>query len=181
MFKYGILLLVPLLILGLTLCGRCLADETGDETVSDEDIPTVGEVDEQALEVEEVDVDEQVVPEEEPAPEAAIDAVEEVLSGDEATPEKEVTRQDLLELLDEVQGKRERRRFKAAYWAAGLEGDKKRIFDIYGHPSTRYREDEAGVLTEKWTYIDEGKQFIFRGDKLKRTRNFSPGTIPRSF
>lgn len=90
--------------------------------------------------------------------------------------DEEITREDLLERLSEVRGKRGRRMFKAAYWAAGLEADMKRIYDTYGYPSSRYREEKAGVILEKWTYLEAGKQFVFRDNRLARTREFNPGS-----
>jgi hypothetical protein len=94
----------------------------------------------------------------------------------EAAGEEDMTREDLLESLDQVHGKRARRLFKTAYWAAGLEGDMKAVYDAYGYPSTRYREVTAGVTLEKWTYLDDGTQFIFRDRKLTGTRDFNPGS-----
>jgi hypothetical protein len=95
----------------------------------------------------------------------------------EVTPaEEEITQEDLLEDQASVRGKRGRRLFKTAYWAAGLTGDKKRIYDAHGYPSSRYREHKAGVMIEKWTYLEAGRQFVFRGDKLARTRRFAPGS-----
>jgi hypothetical protein len=95
----------------------------------------------------------------------------------ETSEEREVTRQDLLEQLDEVHGKRGRRLFKAAYWAAGLEGDMKVIYQEHGHPSGRYREVKAGVVFETWTYLDTGKRFVFRDGEIAGTRDFNPGSV----
>jgi hypothetical protein len=96
----------------------------------------------------------------------------------EVTPaeEEEITQEDLLEAQDSVHGKRGRRLFKTAYWVAGLTGDMKRIYDSYGYPSGRYREHKVGVILEKWTYNEAGRQFIFNGDRLTRTRRFNPGS-----
>lgn len=95
----------------------------------------------------------------------------------EVTPaEEEITQEDLLEDQASVHGKRGRRLFKTAYWAAGLTGDMKSIYDTHGYPSSRYREYKAGVMIEKWSYLEAGRQFIFRGDKLARTRRFVPGS-----
>jgi hypothetical protein len=104
-------------------------------------------------------------------PEAA-----ETVEPTEGDEEREVTRQDLLERLDEVHGKRGRRLFKAAYWAAGLEGDMKAIYQEHGHPSGRYREIKTGVVFETWTYLDLGKRFVFRDGNLAGTRDFNPGS-----
>lgn len=98
-------------------------------------------------------------------------------SAAEVTPaEEEITQEDLLEAQGSVHGKRGRRLFKTAYWAAGLTGDMKEIYDSYGYPSSRFREQKVGVVLEKWTYLEAGRQFIFRDDKLTRTRNFNPGS-----
>jgi hypothetical protein len=89
----------------------------------------------------------------------------------QAAGEEGMTQEELLESLSQVHGRRGRRLFKTAYWAAGLEGDMRTIYDTYGYPSSRYREVEAGVTLEKWTYLEDGKQFIFRDGKLMRTSN----------
>jgi hypothetical protein len=94
----------------------------------------------------------------------------------ESQTEEEVTQEDLLETRDSVHGKRGRRLFKTAYWAAGLTGEKKEVYESYGYPSSRYREEKAGIILEKWTYLEDGKQFIFRDDMLWRTREFNPGS-----
>ncbi len=65
-------------------------------------------------------------------------------------------------------GKRGRRLTRVDAWVAGLEGDKKRIYEKYGHPSGRYRQESMGAVVEKWVYSDQGKTFTFRGDKLVR-------------
>jgi hypothetical protein len=92
------------------------------------------------------------------------------------TTEEGVTQEDLLEILDRVHGERARRLFRIAYWAAGLEGDMKAVYGEYGYPSYRYREIKVGITLEKWTYLDEGKQFVFRDGELERTRKFNPGS-----
>jgi hypothetical protein len=87
-----------------------------------------------------------------------------------------ITQEDLLEVQASVHGRRGRRLFKNAYWAAGLTGDMKKVYGSHGYPSSRYREQKAGVLLEKWTYLEEGKQFTFRDSRLTRTREFNPGS-----
>jgi hypothetical protein len=67
-----------------------------------------------------------------------------------------------------VEGKRERKQARMEAWVAGLEGDKKRIYAQYGHPSSRYREDVMGTVVEKWVYAGSGKIFTFKGNKLIR-------------
>jgi hypothetical protein len=105
----------------------------------------------------------------------AQEASDEPAPGDTLATER-MTREDLLEAQASIHGKRGRRLFKTAYWAAGLTGDMKRIYDSYGNPSSRYREWKAGVMLEKWTYLEAGRQFIFRDDRLARTRRFNPGS-----
>jgi hypothetical protein len=95
-------------------------------------------------------------------------------TGEEAV--EEVTREDLLSTRGSVHGMKGRRLFRTAYWAAGLSGDMKRTYETHGYPSGRHREVKAGVTIEKWTYIAEGKQFVFRGDRLVRTERSIPGS-----
>jgi hypothetical protein len=68
-----------------------------------------------------------------------------------------------------VESKRERRMSRMDLWVRGLEGDKKRIYMKYGHPSGRIREEAMGTVIEKWTYLDPDKTFCFKGDKLIHT------------
>jgi hypothetical protein len=79
---------------------------------------------------------------------------------------KEVTREDLLKSRTLVQSEVQRRTFRTAYWAAGLTGDKKAVFDTYGYPSVRSREEKLGELTETWFYLDGDRSFTFLGDRL---------------
>jgi hypothetical protein len=95
----------------------------------------------------------------------------------EAEGAEEVTQQDLLETLTTVHGKHARRLFRAAYWAAGLEGDMKAVYDAHGYPSSRYREQKLGRVEEKWTYMELGKQFTFRDGKLVGEKDFNPGSL----
>jgi hypothetical protein len=87
--------------------------------------------------------------------------------------EDEVTQEDLLETKGTVHGAGSRARFRTAYWAAGLEGDMKAIYDRYGYPSARYREEKMGRVEEKWTYIEAGKQFTFSGSKMTREQRIN--------
>jgi len=87
--------------------------------------------------------------------------------------EDEVTQEDLLKTKGTVHGAGDRARFRTAYWAAGLEGDKKEIYNRYGYPSARYREEKMGRVEEKWTYIEAGKQFTFRGSKMIREQRIN--------
>ena len=47
------------------------------------------------------------------------------------------------------------------------------IYDRYGYPSARYREEKMGRVEEKWTYIDAGKQFTFSGSKMTREQRIN--------
>jgi hypothetical protein len=67
-----------------------------------------------------------------------------------------------------VRGKRGRRLTRVDAWVAGLDGDKKRIYERYGHPSGRYREESMGTVVEKWVYSGKSKTFTFKGNKLVR-------------
>ena len=67
-----------------------------------------------------------------------------------------------------AKGKRGRRLTRIDAWVAGLEGDKKRIYERYGHPSGRVRQESMGSVVEKWVYSDKGKTFVFKGNKLVR-------------
>lgn len=87
--------------------------------------------------------------------------------------EDEVTQEDLLKTKGSVHGAGDRARFRTAYWAAGLEGDMKDIYNRYGYPSARYREEKMGRVEEKWTYIEAGKQFTFRGSKMTREQRIN--------
>ncbi|MFC1800401.1 hypothetical protein ACFL2Z_05815 [Candidatus Eisenbacteria bacterium] len=84
--------------------------------------------------------------------------------------EDEVTQEDLLKTKGTVHGAGDRAKFRTAYWAAGLQGDMKEIYNRYGYPSARYREEKMGRVEEKWTYLEAGKQFTFSGSKMTRER-----------
>ncbi len=90
------------------------------------------------------------------------------LSALAAAEEDEVTQDDLLKTRGTVHGAGARARFRTAYWAAGLKGDMKAVYDEYGYPSSRYRVEKLGVIEEKWTYLGAGKQFTFRGMDMVR-------------
>ena len=87
--------------------------------------------------------------------------------------EDEVTQEDLLKTKGTVHGAGSRAKFRTAYWAAGLEGDMKEIYNRYGYPSARYREQKMGRVEEKWTYLEAGKQFTFSGSKMTRERKIN--------
>jgi hypothetical protein len=87
-------------------------------------------------------------------------------TGVQAALEKTATREDLLKTRNLVQSEQERRTFRLAYWAAGLTGDKKVVYDTYGNPSYRWREEQLGTVTETWMYLGSGRRFTFLGDRL---------------
>jgi hypothetical protein len=67
-----------------------------------------------------------------------------------------------------ARGKRSRRLTRVDAWVSGLEGDKKRIYERYGHPTSRIRQESMGSVVEKWTYSGTGKTFTFKGNRLVR-------------
>jgi hypothetical protein len=84
----------------------------------------------------------------------------------QAAPGKTLTREDLLKSRNLVQSEHQQRAFRAAYWAAGLTGDKKAVYETYGYPSGRSRAEKMGTVTETWTYVQAGRSFTFRGNTL---------------
>lgn len=75
-----------------------------------------------------------------------------------------------------TKGKHGRKMWRTTRWVNMLTGDKAKIFDAWGMPSTRYREDKMGRVTEMWTYQDQGMEITFEGDTIIRTTRFTPGT-----
>ena len=75
-----------------------------------------------------------------------------------------------------AKGRHGRKMWRTTYWVSQLSGDKAKVFDAWGMPSSRYREETMGRVTEMWTYLDQGVEITFEGDKLIRTKNFTPGT-----
>jgi hypothetical protein len=67
-----------------------------------------------------------------------------------------------------VRSKRERRVERRTNWVEGLEGDKARIYEAYGYPSGKYREEAMGTVIERWVYPEHGVTFKFKGNKLTR-------------
>ena len=88
------------------------------------------------------------------------------LSADEETkPEPKKSDEDVPKL---VKSKHERRIERRDNWIGGLEGDKARIFELYGYPSGKYREEVMGTVIERWVYPDQGVTFKFKGNTLIR-------------
>ena len=100
---------------------------------------------------------------------------------DPARPESaELSAREDKELLSErkvVASELERRQFRIKWWAAHLPDDMRDVYDEYGYPSSRYREEVMGRLVERWTYVKHGRRFTFRDGLLMESRQFSPGTF----
>jgi hypothetical protein len=75
-----------------------------------------------------------------------------------------------------AKGKHGRKMWRAARWVDSLTGDKAKVFDSWGMPSSRYREETLGRVVEMWTYHDQGVEITFEGDKIIRSKRFTPGT-----
>jgi hypothetical protein len=86
----------------------------------------------------------------------------------QVVPAKTLERGDLLKTRSLVENEHQQRAFRVAYWAAGLTGDKKTVYDTYGYPSYRSRQEQLGAVTETWTYLGADKSFTFRGDRLTK-------------
>ncbi|MFH1311771.1 MAG: hypothetical protein ABIJ00_00955 [Candidatus Eisenbacteria bacterium] len=84
---------------------------------------------------------------------------------------------DLLSQRKVVASELERRQFRIKWWAAHLTDDMRDVYDEYGYPSSRYREEVMGRLVERWTYVDQGRRFGFKDGQLIEERQFAPGTF----
>jgi hypothetical protein len=93
--------------------------------------------------------------------------------------EDEVTSGDreLLSQRKVVASELERRQFRIKWWAAHLPEDMSEIYEEFGYPSSRYREEVMGRLVERWTYVKEGRRFTFRDGQLIEEREFTPGSF----
>ncbi len=67
-----------------------------------------------------------------------------------------------------IRSKRERKIERRTNWIEGLKGDKARIYELYGYPSGKFREETMGTVIEKWVYPDHGVTFKFKGNNLIR-------------
>ena len=67
-----------------------------------------------------------------------------------------------------VRSKRERKVERMTNWVDSLEGDRARIYELYGYPSGKYREEVMGTVIERWVYPEHGVTFKFKGNKLIR-------------
>lgn len=68
-----------------------------------------------------------------------------------------------------VKGQRQRKQVRLAAWDLSLQGDRLRIRQEKGYPTSRLYELRTNVLTEIWTYSHEDRVYIFRGDTLLET------------
>jgi len=61
----------------------------------------------------------------------------------------------------QVRGKKGRKYVRYFLLRQNLAGDKKAVFETYGYTPHRLRFDTAGEKTERWTYFNEGLEFVF--------------------
>ena len=71
-----------------------------------------------------------------------------------------------------VKGKRERRQIRHARLRKGYAGDRATIYGREGFPTFRHRENDGGIRTEHWTYLQGQVTYIFSGDRLVAVRPF---------
>ena len=71
-----------------------------------------------------------------------------------------------------VKGEQERKQVRYARWRLLLDGDRRTVYDNEGWPTYRTREDFAGAVTERWTYPEQHRTYVFEGDRLVRTELF---------
>jgi hypothetical protein len=77
-----------------------------------------------------------------------------------------------------TKGKHGRKMWRTNYWVNSLTGDKAKVFDSYGMPSSRYREETMGRVEETWTYLEQGLEIVFSGDNIARTKRSFPTRGP---
>jgi len=71
-----------------------------------------------------------------------------------------------------VHGARERKQVRLANLRLQLAGDRAAVFESLGRPAYRVREDYAGSVQERWTYVEQHLIYVFEGDRLVRTESF---------
>ncbi len=71
-----------------------------------------------------------------------------------------------------VKGEQERKQVRYARWRLLLDGDRRAVYDKEGWPTYKTREDFAGSVTERWTYPEQHRTYVFEGDRLVRTELF---------
>jgi hypothetical protein len=79
---------------------------------------------------------------------------------------------DTIYYAPQVTGARERSSIRSYLYVKNLTGDKLEIYDAYGYTPYRLRLNEYGVVRERWTYYEVGKEFIFdQCGRLAETHN----------
>jgi hypothetical protein len=86
------------------------------------------------------------------------------------------TEEEVVGGLRLAKGKHGRKMWRATRWVDQLSGDKAKVFDSYGMPSSRYREETLGRVEETWTYLEQGMEITFQGDSIIRTKKIAPAT-----
>jgi len=86
------------------------------------------------------------------------------------------TEEEVVGGLRLAKGKHGRKMWRATRWVDQLSGDKAKVFDSYGMPSGRYREETLGRVEETWTYLEQGMEITFQGDSIIRTKKITPAT-----
>jgi len=65
-----------------------------------------------------------------------------------------------------VKGEQERKQVRYARWRLLLDGDRRDVYDSQGWPTSRTRVNFAGSVTERWTYPEQHRTYVFEGDRL---------------
>ena len=72
-------------------------------------------------------------------------------------------------------GKRGRRLLRHELLVKKWRNDKLSVYEEYGFPVHRLREEAYGRILEHWTYYEHGVEFVFDEDhNLVKTRTFWP-------
>ncbi len=72
-------------------------------------------------------------------------------------------------------GKKGRKYLRRLSLVDNLRNDKLRIYQEYGFPVHRLREEDYGRVYEHWTYYEHGMEFVFDDDhNLVKTNMFWP-------
>lgn len=81
---------------------------------------------------------------------------------------------DAVYYAPQVTGKRDRSNLRHYLYVKNLSGDKLAIYEEYGYTPYRRRQNEYGLVRERWTYYEIGKAFIFDQEgNLDETLNVS--------
>jgi hypothetical protein len=72
-------------------------------------------------------------------------------------------------------GQKGRRYLRHTYYVENLQSDKLAVYEEYGYPRHRLRENAYGRVTEHWTYNEYGLEFVFdQNSVLVETKTFWP-------